>query len=222
MEHYQDERIVCVGCGNSFLFSAAEAAHYAERGLAVPPKRCRECRRARKEQRERGDAQPRYAAGGGNAGYGGRSGSGYRADGNTRMPSHTGDVNEYRSPMQDGYRPPSQVGAPMRGRPRGPRFQDDGNYRAPSFNDRGAPVRSGNTLVGAGRGRPARPPRGQAAGGYSPSPSASPPPARAAAKTRPMFSITCKSCGAESQVPFKPDEGRDVFCQACYRARKPA
>jgi CxxC-x17-CxxC domain-containing protein len=37
-----------------------------------------------------------------------------------------------------------------------------------------------------------------------------------------MFSITCNACGAESQVPFKPDEGREVFCQACYRARKPA
>jgi CxxC-x17-CxxC domain-containing protein len=37
-----------------------------------------------------------------------------------------------------------------------------------------------------------------------------------------MFSITCKSCGAEGQVPFKPIEGRDVFCQTCYRARKSA
>ena len=41
-------------------------------------------------------------------------------------------------------------------------------------------------------------------------------------RPREMFSITCKSCGAESQVPFRPDEGRDVFCQACYRARKPS
>lgn len=229
MEHYQDERIVCVGCGDSFLFSAAEAAHYAERGLAAPPKRCRECRRARKEQRERGDAQPRYGGGGG---YGGRSG-GYRSDGNSRMPAHTGDVNEYRSPMQDTYSPSlhtghsGNTGAPMRGRPRGRGFQDDGNYRAPSFNergaparfnDRGAPARSGNAF--AGRGRGPQPQRDPSAGG--PSASASPGPARAAAKARPMFSITCKSCGAESQVPFKPDEGRDVFCQACYRARKPA
>ena len=30
----------------------------------------------------------------------------------------------------------------------------------------------------------------------------------------------CATCGAEAQVPFKPLEGRQVFCQACYRARK--
>jgi CxxC-x17-CxxC domain-containing protein len=36
-----------------------------------------------------------------------------------------------------------------------------------------------------------------------------------------MFSITCSSCGAGAEVPFKPSEGREVFCQACYRARKP-
>jgi CxxC-x17-CxxC domain-containing protein len=27
------------------------------------------------------------------------------------------------------------------------------------------------------------------------------------------------TCGVEAQVPFKPIEGRDVFCQPCYRAR---
>jgi CxxC-x17-CxxC domain-containing protein len=37
-----------------------------------------------------------------------------------------------------------------------------------------------------------------------------------------MFNITCSSCGVATQVPFQPIEGRDVFCQPCYRARKPA
>jgi CxxC-x17-CxxC domain-containing protein len=36
-----------------------------------------------------------------------------------------------------------------------------------------------------------------------------------------VFDITCKTCGGVAQVPFKPIEGRDVFCQPCYRARKP-
>lgn len=33
------------------------------------------------------------------------------------------------------------------------------------------------------------------------------------------FPIVCKSCGAESTVPFRPVQGRDVFCRDCYRAR---
>ncbi len=37
---------------------------------------------------------------------------------------------------------------------------------------------------------------------------------------RPRFDITCAECGAQAQVPFKPLEGRQVFCQTCYRARK--
>ena len=37
---------------------------------------------------------------------------------------------------------------------------------------------------------------------------------------RPKYDITCGTCGAQAQVPFKPLEGRQVFCQACYRARK--
>jgi CxxC-x17-CxxC domain-containing protein len=48
-------------------------------------------------------------------------------------------------------------------------------------------------------------------------PAARPPKARA---ERPKYDITCATCGAEAQVPFKPLEGRQVFCQACYRARK--
>jgi CxxC-x17-CxxC domain-containing protein len=32
--------------------------------------------------------------------------------------------------------------------------------------------------------------------------------------------VTCAECGASAQVPFKPLEGRQVFCQPCYKARK--
>lgn len=226
MEQYRDERIVCVGCGTSFLFSAAEAAIYAERGLAGPPKRCKDCRRARKEQRarepqeaRRGDHQPRSMNA--NARIGARPD--HRGDARGRMPAHTGDADEYRSPMQDSFRPP-HVGysggygnsAPAhRGPPRGRTFHNDGNYRAPAFQDRqgrGAPngsrARGGDDI---GNSRPRSAPR-------APAPVA----AKAEPRVRPMFSITCNSCGVESQVPFKPDEGREVFCQACYRARKPS
>jgi CxxC-x17-CxxC domain-containing protein len=37
---------------------------------------------------------------------------------------------------------------------------------------------------------------------------------------RPKFDVTCIECGTAAQVPFKPIDGRDVFCQPCYRARR--
>ncbi len=37
---------------------------------------------------------------------------------------------------------------------------------------------------------------------------------------RPKFDILCAECGTTAQVPFKPLEGRQVFCQPCYRARR--
>jgi len=29
----------------------------------------------------------------------------------------------------------------------------------------------------------------------------------------------CSECKKECEVPFKPTEGRDVFCQECFRKR---
>src|SRR5262245_30897005 len=91
MEHHRDEHIVCGDCGASFLFSAGEAAVFAERGLAAP-KRCKECRLARK-----GRASS-VMGGNGHA----RAGAAPRGE---RRPRYTGDVNEYRSPMQDRFDP---------------------------------------------------------------------------------------------------------------------
>lgn len=200
MEQHRDEHIVCASCGTSFLFSAAEAAVYAERKLAAPPKRCRTCRRARKDNRGESGSPARAAERqrpGPARGAGGHRGLA-RGDGQPRKPRYTGDVNEYRSPMQDAYSgltPTWAVPSHYPNRPRGGApFRDDGNYRAPSF---------------AGERRAAAPSRGPAQQPRAP-------------RTRPTFSITCKSCGSEGEVPFKPVEGRDVFCQACYRARKPS
>ncbi|AUX27954.1 MULTISPECIES: zinc-ribbon domain containing protein [Sorangium] len=203
MEQHRDEHIVCASCGTSFLFSAAEAAVYAERRLAAPPKRCRTCRRARKDNRgEHESASTARAAQHQRPGPARSAGGGYRGaargDGRPRKPRYTGDVNEYRSPMQDAYSGLSPAWTVPSNYPRRPRggapVRDDGNYRAPSFaGERRAPAQ------GSGAAQPPRAPR-----------------------NRPTFSITCKSCGSEGEVPFKPVEGRDVFCQACYRARKPS
>ncbi|MGA1872057.1 MAG: CxxC-x17-CxxC domain-containing protein [Thermoplasmatota archaeon] len=37
-----------------------------------------------------------------------------------------------------------------------------------------------------------------------------------------MHDAVCADCGQQTQVPFKPDQDRPVYCRDCYRKRKPA
>ena len=37
---------------------------------------------------------------------------------------------------------------------------------------------------------------------------------------REMHKTTCADCGAECEVPFKPAEGRPVYCKECYQKHK--
>ena len=37
---------------------------------------------------------------------------------------------------------------------------------------------------------------------------------------RPMFSVTCSSCGKTAEVPFEPRGDRPVYCSDCYRKVK--
>jgi len=37
---------------------------------------------------------------------------------------------------------------------------------------------------------------------------------------RSMHKATCADCGNECEVPFKPTEGRDVYCRECYRKHR--
>ncbi len=37
---------------------------------------------------------------------------------------------------------------------------------------------------------------------------------------REMHNAVCSECGQECQVPFKPTEGKPVFCKECYSKRK--
>lgn len=41
-------------------------------------------------------------------------------------------------------------------------------------------------------------------------------------RTREMYSAICASCGAETQVPFKPVEDRPVYCLQCFQSQKAA
>ncbi|MHA1594140.1 MAG: CxxC-x17-CxxC domain-containing protein [Candidatus Baldrarchaeia archaeon] len=38
---------------------------------------------------------------------------------------------------------------------------------------------------------------------------------------REMTKITCSDCGQEAEVPFKPTEGRPVYCQECFKKHRP-
>jgi CxxC-x17-CxxC domain-containing protein len=37
---------------------------------------------------------------------------------------------------------------------------------------------------------------------------------------REMHKTTCSDCGKETEVPFKPTEGRPVYCRDCYQKHK--
>ena len=38
---------------------------------------------------------------------------------------------------------------------------------------------------------------------------------------REMHKVTCAECGKETEVPFKPDGTRPVYCRDCYQNHKP-
>ncbi|MBQ7286935.1 MAG: zinc-ribbon domain containing protein [Candidatus Gastranaerophilales bacterium] len=39
---------------------------------------------------------------------------------------------------------------------------------------------------------------------------------------RKMYNAICSACGAETKVPFKPAEGKEVFCKDCFAKRSEA
>lgn len=36
-----------------------------------------------------------------------------------------------------------------------------------------------------------------------------------------MFPAKCSDCGKDTQVPFKPTDGRPVYCRDCYEKHRP-
>ncbi|RLI51630.1 DNA-directed RNA polymerase [Candidatus Bathyarchaeota archaeon] len=38
---------------------------------------------------------------------------------------------------------------------------------------------------------------------------------------REMSKATCSDCGEECEVPFKPTEGRPVYCKTCWEKHRP-
>ncbi|ABK14524.1 MAG: CxxC-x17-CxxC domain-containing protein [Methanothrix sp.] len=39
---------------------------------------------------------------------------------------------------------------------------------------------------------------------------------------REMHDVICSDCGKQTQVPFKPDGSRPVYCKECYQKHRPA
>jgi CxxC-x17-CxxC domain-containing protein len=37
---------------------------------------------------------------------------------------------------------------------------------------------------------------------------------------REMHKTTCTDCGKECEVPFKPTDGKPVYCRDCYQKHK--
>ena len=37
---------------------------------------------------------------------------------------------------------------------------------------------------------------------------------------REMFTAPCSSCGREARVPFRPTNGKPVYCSDCFRAQR--
>lgn len=37
---------------------------------------------------------------------------------------------------------------------------------------------------------------------------------------REMHDAVCSECGSNTQVPFKPKEGKPVYCKECFMKRK--
>ena len=38
---------------------------------------------------------------------------------------------------------------------------------------------------------------------------------------REMHDAVCSDCGAETKVPFKPVDGRPVYCRDCFAKHRP-
>ncbi len=75
-----------------------------------------------------------------------------------------------------------------------------GSYSSGGYDSGGYGGGGGYSAGGYGGG-------GGGGGGYSSAP-------------REMFAATCSSCGREAKVPFRPTNGKPVYCSDCFRAQR--
>jgi len=46
----EDIEIVCIDCGNTFIWTIGEQVFFRDKGLQNPPKRCKDCKQAKNER----------------------------------------------------------------------------------------------------------------------------------------------------------------------------
>lgn len=46
----QDTGIICIDCGQEFIWTSGEQSFYRDKGLQNPPKRCKSCKQAKNER----------------------------------------------------------------------------------------------------------------------------------------------------------------------------
>lgn len=46
----EDKNIVCIDCGNDFVWTVGEQIFFRDKGLENPPKRCRDCKKAKNDR----------------------------------------------------------------------------------------------------------------------------------------------------------------------------
>mgnify|MGYP000999619885 CR=1 FL=1 len=205
MTSYEDKKLICARCGEEFVFTAGEQEFYASKQLTAEPKRCKTCRNAQKSQRRPKDdgiyrspaferSAPAHQKIRGAKNYRHRQ-SDYRSPGlNEKQPR----LNEYRSPAfreLDVIKPDQEY--------RSPGFREyesidpKEEYRAPGFSE----------LASINIREEYRAPGFQdMSTKYK--------------DEKPLFSITCSSCGIETMIPFLPEDDKPAFCKACYALEK--
>lgn len=50
VEEFQDVSIVCIDCGQDFIWSGGEQLFFRDKGLQNPPKRCKSCKQAKNDR----------------------------------------------------------------------------------------------------------------------------------------------------------------------------
>lgn len=58
---FEDKTLICLDCGQEFIFTAGEQEFYHQKGFENEPKRCKDCRTQRRNSRS-GKAREMFAA----------------------------------------------------------------------------------------------------------------------------------------------------------------
>jgi CxxC-x17-CxxC domain-containing protein len=105
---------------------------------------------------------------------------------------------------EKGFTEPRRCGS-CRASRKAARAGDSGGYGGSSYSSGGY-----DSGYGGGGGYSAGGYSSDGGGGYGQRSSA----------PREMFAATCSSCGKEARVPFRPTNGKPVYCSDCFRSQR--